>query len=98
MLYFRFNSSNVSNYPILDSIWANDTIIYKGETTQLYVETDKYTIDTNENMNTISVSPDSSTQYNIIVYNNYCEVEDSIYIKVKDVFCDQRKILIPTYI
>ena len=88
---------SVSNYPVLDSIWANDTIIYKGETTQLYVETDaKILWSTNENLNTISVSPDSSTQYNIIVYNNYCEVEDSIYIIVKDVFCDQRKILIPT--
>ena len=30
---------NVSNYPVLDSVWANDTIIYKGETTQLNVET-----------------------------------------------------------
>ena len=36
---------SVSNYPVLDSIWANDTIIYKGETTQLYVEAQfKYTM------------------------------------------------------
>ena len=88
---------NVSNYPVIDTVWANDTVIYKGETTQLYVETDANILwSTNENLNTISVSPDSSTQYNIIVYNNYCEVEDSIYIIVKDVFCDQSKILIPT--
>ena len=88
---------NVSNYPVLDSIWANDTIIYKGETTQLNVETNSNILwSTNENMSTISVSPDSSTKYYIIIYNNYCEVEDSIYIKVKDVFCDKRKIFIPT--
>ena len=88
---------NVSNYPVLDSVWANDTIIYKGETTQLNVETNSNILwSTNENMSTISVSPDSSTKYYIIISNNYCEVEDSIYIKVKDVFCDKRKIFIPT--
>ena len=88
---------NVSNYPVLDSVWANDTIIYIGETTQLNVETNSNILwSTNENMSTISVSPEISTKYYIIIYNNYCEVEDSIYIKVKDVFCDKRKIFIPT--
>ena len=46
----------------------NDTIIYKGETTQLNVETNSNILwSTNENMSTISVSPDSSTKYYIII-------------------------------
>ena len=33
--------------------------------------------------------------YNFILHNEFCQIEDSIYIEVKDVFCDEEKIIIP---
>ena len=38
---------------------------------------------------------DFSQFYNIIIYNDFCESKDSIYIKVNNVFCDKNKIIIP---
>ena len=33
--------------------------------------------------------------YTVIVYNSFCKINDSIYIKVEDVFCDRDSIKIP---
>jgi gliding motility-associated-like protein len=37
-----------------------------------------------------------SSWYNIIVYNNFCFIYDSLYISVRDIFCDEDSIVIPT--
>ena len=88
---------SVNNYPIADSLWATDTIIFLGESTQLNISTEDNVIwSTNNITNSVVISPEISTQYNVIIYNDFCEIEDSIFIKVKDVFCDKNRIIIPT--
>ena len=87
----------VNQYPIIDSIWVTDSVIYEGESVLLNVETDDNILwGTNENVNTINVSPENSEPFHITVYNDYCEVKDSIFIRVLDVFCNKKKILILT--
>ena len=87
---------NVYEYPIYDSIWASHPIIYEGEETTLNISTnDNILWETNDTLSSILVSPESSNMYNVIVYNEFCQIEDSIYIEVKDVFCDEEKIIIP---
>ena len=89
----------VSEYPIIDSIWASDTIIFKGEKISLNVET-------NNNVSWIDFSNSNQTQvlianetrcYHIEVFNDFnCVIRDSICIRVKDVFCDNKNLKIPT--
>jgi gliding motility-associated-like protein len=31
----------------------------------------------------------------VIVYNEFCQISDSVFIEVKDVFCDKNRIIIP---
>ena len=86
----------VHNFPISDSLWATDTIIFVGESTQLHISTNENVIwSTNDTINSILLYPEISTQYNAIIYNEFCQIEDSIFIIVKNVFCDKSRILIP---
>ena len=85
------------NYPISDSVWASNTSIFLGESTQLNVSTsDNVLWNTNENSNSIIISPEHSSLYHVVIYNEFCQIEDSIFIEVKDVFCDKDRILIPS--
>ena len=87
----------VHNYPISDSVWASDTSIFLGESTQLNVSTsDNVLWNTYENSNSIIISPEHSSLYHVVIYNEFCQIEDSIFIEVKDVFCDKDRILIPS--
>lgn len=87
----------VHNFPISDSVWTSDNSIFLGESTQLNVSTtDNVLWSTNENSNSIIISPEYSSVYHVVIYNEFCQIEDSIFIEVKDVFCDKNRILIPT--
>ena len=87
---------SVSNYPIYDSIWAVETSIYLGEFTNLNVSTDNNILWSNGDSTFIStVNPEVSTMYYANIYNDHCVIIDSIYITVKDVFCDISKLIIP---
>ena len=86
----------VFEHPILDSLWTNKPVIYKGENCILYAVTkDSVFWETNEITKSISVTPSQDTYYNISVFNEGCVIEDSILIQVKDVFCNEEKIFIP---
>ena len=81
---------NVFHYPIIDSLWLSDSIVYEGETVEINVVTQDtthiYKIVTNEN-----------SWYTFEVSNLFgCSVIDSVYIQTKDVFCDDKNIKIPT--
>ena len=81
---------NVFHYPIIDSLWLSDSIVYEGETVEINVVTRDtthiYKIVTNEN-----------SWYTFEVSNLFgCSVIDSVYIQTKDVFCDDKNIKIPT--
>jgi len=87
----------VHNYPLSDSLWATDTIIFLGESTQLNVSTiDNLIWNTSDTTNAVLLYPEVSTQYNVIIYNDFCQIEDSIFIMVKNVFCNKNRIIIPT--
>jgi len=81
---------NVFYYPIIDSLWLSDSIVYEGATVELNViiqdTTHIYNIVANENY-----------WYTFEVSNLFgCSVIDSVYIQTKDVFCDDKNIKIPT--
>ncbi len=90
---------NVYKYPIIDSIWASDTVLFKNDELTLNVIT-------NENIRWVDFSSSNLSQmlsaeetkcYNFIVFNSFnCSITDSICVEVKDVFCDSKNIKIPT--
>ena len=90
---------NVYEYPIIDSIWATKTSIFKGEEITLNVITNDsinwfnfFTSNTSQN-----VFPEETKCYVFEVFNAFnCIVMDSICIKVNDVYCDDKNIIIPT--
>jgi gliding motility-associated-like protein len=90
---------NVYDYPIIDSIWASDTIIFKGEEIILNITTnDNINWDDFQNSNSSqTLLPDKKKCYKFEVFNLFnCSIKDSICIDVKDVFCDNKNLKIPT--
>ena len=86
----------VHEYPVLDSIWTNDFSIFAGESTFLNVETSDNVIwGTNNTNKIIEINPEISSWYNVIIYNDFCQIFDSVFVEVKNVFCDKNKIIIP---
>ena len=87
---------NVFYYPIYDSIWASNEIIFLGENSTLNILTEENILwSTQDTLYNILLYPDSSQYYHIVIYNESCQLKDSIYITVMDVFCDENKIIIP---
>ncbi|MBC8304056.1 MAG: gliding motility-associated C-terminal domain-containing protein, partial [Pelagibacterales bacterium] len=90
---------NVYPYPIIDAVWASDTIVFKGEEITLNVAT-------TDNINWLDFSnsnpfqtlfPNETKCYHFEVFNSFnCVIKDSICIEVKDVFCDAKNLKIPT--
>ena len=39
--------------------------------------------------------PENSSWFNVLVYNKFCQTYDSVFVEVKDVFCDKNSIIIP---
>ena len=89
---------NVYEYPVVDSIWATDTIIFNGEKITLSVVTSDNLIwdDFLSSKPSQSVSPNKTKCYNFQVLNEYnCAIRDSICIQVMDALCDSKNIKIP---
>ena len=90
---------NVYPYPIIDAVWASDTIVFKGEEITLNVAT-------TDNINWLdfsnsdyeqTISPNETKCYHFEVFKTLnCVIKDSICIEVKDVFCDDQNLKIPT--
>ena len=90
---------NVYEYPIIDSIWASETIVFKGEEISLNVISyDNISWDNFENDNYTQLLVANYSQcYSFEADNQYgCIIQDSICVEVKDVFCNEDSILIPT--
>ena len=87
----------VNNYPNYNSFQSTSYTIFLGEETTLNISTtDNVIWFNNDTIQNIVIHPEYSGWYGIQIYNDYCKISDSIYIEVKDVFCDISNILIPT--
>ena len=89
----------VYEYPVIDSVWVSDTIIFKGEEIIISVETSESVSWTDfPDLNSIQAFyPEQTKCYQFEVFNSFdCIIKDSICIQVKDVFCDETKLKIPT--
>ena len=90
---------NIYEYPILDSIWASETVVFKGEEISLNVISyDNISWDNFENNNYTQILVANYSQCYIFEIDNQhkCIIQDSICVEVKDVFCNEDSILIPT--
>jgi gliding motility-associated-like protein len=89
---------NAYEYPILDSIWASDTIVFKGEEITLNIATsDNISWADFPNSSSIkNLFPKETKCYKFEVFNPFCIIKDSICIEVKDVFCNDKNLKIPT--
>jgi len=78
---------------------VSDTIIFKGEEIIISVETSESVSWTDfPDLNSIQAFyPEQTKCYQFEVFNSFdCIIKDSICIQVKDVFCDETKLKIPT--
>ncbi|MDB9910488.1 gliding motility-associated C-terminal domain-containing protein, partial [Flavobacteriales bacterium] len=85
--------------PILDSLWLDKDIVFRGESAYLNVKTDDSFVWYNftSTSNTVLVEPIQNECYTVEVFNAYnCSVTDSVCIVVLDVFCNEDGITIPT--
>ncbi len=88
----------VYEYPIIDTAWASDSVIFKGQEVVLNVVTNDIIIwqDFNDLNSPQVASPQQKKCYLFEVKNTFnCSVKDSICVEVKDVFCDTRNLIIP---
>jgi gliding motility-associated-like protein len=87
---------DVYEYPISDSAWATNSSVFFGESTILNIATsDNVEWNTNDTSKIVEINPENSSWYSVIVYNEFCQISDSVFIEVKDVFCDKNRIIIP---
>ena len=85
--------------PIIDSLWLDKDIIFRGESAYLNVKTDDSFVWYNftSTSNSVLVEPIQNECYTVEVFNAYtCSVNDSVCIVVLDVFCNEDGITIPT--
>ena len=88
---------NVYSNPEIDSLWASNYNVPYGSSTELNVLTDDSVFWFNASgSSTIEVFPNTSLWYTVTTYNGFCEVKDSIYISVREVFCNQDSIIVPS--
>lgn len=89
----------VIDYPSIDTVLLSDSIIFKGEEVVIEIITDGIILwqDFQDNSGVQQFSPQTSGCYAFEVFDHpLCATQDSICILVKDVFCDENKIKIPT--
>ena len=88
----------VYEYPVIDTAWASDSVVFKGQEVVLNILTNDIIIwqDFNDS-NSIQITvPQQKKCYLFEVKNTFnCSVKDSICVEVKDVFCDTRNLIIP---
>ena len=87
---------DVYEYPISDSVWVSNSSVFFGESTILNIATsDNVEWNTNDTSKIVEINPENSSWYSVIVYNEFCQIYDSVFVEVKDVFCDKNRIIIP---
>ncbi|MEC8853246.1 MAG: gliding motility-associated C-terminal domain-containing protein, partial [Bacteroidota bacterium] len=88
----------VNSFAISDSIWASKNPLYKGESTLLNIQTIANVLwETGDTTKQIEVWPTVDSFFRVDIYTDFgCQISDSIYITILDVFCDDGKIKIPT--
>jgi len=89
---------SVYNYPIIDSIWASDTVVFKGEEVILNIATTSTIIwdDFTNSNSSQNIFSEETKCYKFEVSTPFnCSLKDSICIQVEDVFCDTRNLTIP---
>ena len=89
---------SVYNYPIIDSIWASNTVVFKGEEVILNVATISTIIwdDFTNSNSSQNIFPEETKCYKFEVSTPFnCLLKDSICIQAEDVFCDTRNLTIP---
>ena len=89
----------VINYPLVDTILLSDSVIFRGEEVIIEVITESSILwqDFQDNSIVQRFSPSASKCYVFEIFDNpLCSIEDSVCVVVKDVFCDENKIKIPT--
>ena len=83
--------------PVLDSLWANENNLIVGSTAIINaVSSDSLIWFDNSSLPQISFPANFSNWYDVSVFNSYCFIKDSIYISVRDLFCNEDSIIIPT--
>ena len=88
---------NASPLPNIDSLWASDLEIILGTSAELNVLTQDSILWFNQsNSNVVQIEPSTSSWYNINVYQGLCTISDSIYISVREPFCNRDSIVIPS--
>ena len=89
---------NVNPYPTIDSVLISDTILFKGENVEIQVfSADGIFWEDFDNNSLQGFVAQTTKCYIFEIRNEYkCIVKDSICIEVKDVFCDDSNIIIPT--
>ena len=88
---------NASPLPNIDSLWASDLEIILGASAELNVLTQDSILWFNQsNSNVVQIEPSTSSWYNINVYQGLCAISDSIYISVREPFCNRDSIVIPS--
>tara|TARA_B100001758_G_scaffold247879_1_gene268060 strand:- start:45916 stop:49803 length:3888 start_codon:yes stop_codon:yes gene_type:complete len=81
---------NVYPYPYIDSLWASDTVANEGDNILVTV------ISTDSIYNRFIEVNNEGWQIFEITNNFGCINKDSIFINIKNVFCDDKNIKIPT--
>ena len=83
--------------PIIDSLWASSDNVPLGLSTELNILSNDSVLWYNQLTNpTIQITPDLSSWYNVTVSNGFCELIDSVYVAVREVYCNLDSIVIPT--
>ena len=96
---FIKDSIYINTYPkpAIDSIWASNYSIPNGSNTELNIlTTDSIFWFNGMNELSITITPTISKWHNVTVSNGFCLTEDSIYIEVREVFCNEDSIVFPS--
>ena len=96
---FIKDSIYINTYPkpAIDSIWASNYSIPNGSNTELNIlTTDSIFWFNGMNELSIIITPTISKWHNVTVSNGFCLTEDSIYIEVREVFCNEDSIVFPS--
>ena len=83
--------------PIIDSLWASSDNVPLGLSTELNILSNDSILWYNQLADpTIQITPNLSSWYNVTVSNGFCELIDSVYVAVREVYCNLDSIVIPT--
>ena len=83
--------------PLIDSLWASSENVPLGMSVELNILSNDSIIWYNQlTAPTIQIIPSVSSWYDVTVSNGFCTLTDSIYIAVREVYCNLDSLVIPT--